>query len=127
MEEPNADTESLETSRLLAEYEKQVYDLQQLLEISRSFCTMLELSNLIDSILYISMAQMRVSGAGIFIRRSIDTDVFVLDNNASGVNLDASTNYSISAESKLVETLSLLGKGLTIGELEDIIPGLMHR
>ncbi|MBO7639327.1 MAG: hypothetical protein J6S91_10170, partial [Treponema sp.] len=44
------------------EYEKQIYDLQQLLEISRSLCTTLELHTLIESILYITMAQMRVLG-----------------------------------------------------------------
>ena len=37
----------------LAEYEKQVYDLKQLLEISKSLCSVLEVSTLIDSLLLV--------------------------------------------------------------------------
>ena len=39
-------------------YEKRIYDLQQLLEISRSLCSTLEYSTLIESILYTCMCQM---------------------------------------------------------------------
>ena len=44
--------------------EKEIFDLEQTLNLFRSLCTTIELPKLIQSILYTSMAQMRVTGAG---------------------------------------------------------------
>lgn len=104
------------------EYEKQIYDLQQLLEISRSLCTTLELHSLIESILYITMAQMRVLGAGIFIMNAVDSREFKLGNNYSGLEPDASIDYTISIDSKLVENIGTQGKVYTLQELREVIP-----
>lgn len=104
------------------EYEKQIYDLQQLLEISRSLCTTLELHSLIESILYITMAQMRVLGAGIFIMNAVDSREFKLGNNYSGLEPDASIDYTISIDSKLVENIGTQGKVYTLQELREAIP-----
>ena len=104
------------------EYEKQIYDLQQLLEISRSLCTTLELHSLIESILYITMAQMRVLGAGIFIMNAVDSREFKLGNNYSGLEPDASIDYTISIDSKLVENIGTQGKVCTLQELREVIP-----
>ena len=94
------------TSKTPEQYEKQIYDLQQMLEISRSLCSTFELNNLIESILYITMAQMRTIAAGIFILNADKADGFYLGNNYSGFELDASIDYTISTESKLIEILS---------------------
>ena len=104
------------------EYEKQIYDLQQLLQISRSLCTTLELHSLIESILYITMAQMRVLGAGIFIMNAVDSREFKLGNNYSGLEPDASIDYTISIDSKLVENIGTQGKVCTLQELREVIP-----
>ena len=109
--------------KTIEDYEKLVYDLQQLMEISRSFGTMLELPRLIDSILYISMAQMHVLGAGVYIRRAVDSNAYILGNNVQGFELDPSVDYSIASDSKLAESIALLGKGFTVEELERLIPG----
>ncbi len=71
--EQTLDISSFDSPKTADEYEKQIYDLQQLLEISRSLCTTLELHTLIESILYITMAQMRVLGAGVFVLNSVDS------------------------------------------------------
>jgi two-component system cell cycle response regulator len=60
---------------------KKIYDLEQLLDISRSFCSTLEFSKLLESIVYICMAQMHVLGAGIFVRNDMESDEFVLSTN----------------------------------------------
>ena len=42
------------------QYEKKIYDLEQLLDIAKSFCQNLDFGNLLESIVYICMAQMHV-------------------------------------------------------------------
>ena len=61
------------------QYEKKIYDLEQLLDIAKSFCQNLDFSNLLESIVYICMAQMHVLGAEIFVRDLITNENFVLE------------------------------------------------
>ena len=61
------------------QYEKKIYDLEQLLDIAKSFCQNLDFSNLLESIVYISMAQMHVLGAEIFVRALITNENFILE------------------------------------------------
>ena len=49
------------------QYEKRIYDLGQMLDIAKSFCSTLDFSKLLESIVYICMAQMHVLGAEIFV------------------------------------------------------------
>ena len=102
----------------LSHYEKQIYDLQQMLEISRSLCTTLELPNLIESVLYIVMAQMRVMGAGIFIKESIENSDFYLKRNYSGLEIDPSRDYKISSHSVFCEKIAEFGSVFTLDDLE---------
>ncbi|MCR5217278.1 diguanylate cyclase DgcA [Treponema sp.] len=87
-------------------YEKQIYDLQQLLEISRSLCSTLELDKLIESIFYIVMAQMRVNGVGLFIKPGIETEKLSLGKNYTGLELDSTIKYEISMDSEFYEQTS---------------------
>ena len=123
-EQKTLDISSLDTPKTAEEYEKQIYDLQQLLEISRSLCTTLELHTLIESILYITMAQMRVLGAGVFILNSVDSRDLYLGSNHNGFEVDASINYTIPIESNLVELIGAAQeKVYTIEDLQNLIPG----
>ena len=63
------------------QYEKKIYDLEQLLDIAKSFCQNLDFANLLESIVYISMAQMHVLGAEIFVRDLITNENFVLETS----------------------------------------------
>ncbi len=121
-EVPLTKDELLEKPKTAAEYEKEIYDLRQLLEISRSLCTTLELSTLIESVLYVAMAQMRVLGAGVFITDTIDRKIYALGNNVSGFELDQSVDYIISDDSRLVEVLTVPNTVFTMRELWDILP-----
>src|SRR5574344_198938 len=107
---------------LTSQYDKKIYDLQQLLEISRSLCTTLELPTLIESILYITMAQMRVLGAGVFILESLDSNAFKLDNNFSGLDPDPVIDYNITSDSPLIEKLGRSARVYTAEELEKEMP-----
>ena len=70
------DKEILEQSTY---YEKRIYDLEQLIDIAKSFCSTLDFSNLLESIVYICMAQMHVLGAEIFVRDPITNEVLNLE------------------------------------------------
>ena len=63
------------------QYEKRIYDLEQLLDIAKSFCQNLDFSNLLESIVYIFMSQMHVLGAEIFVRDLITNENFVLETS----------------------------------------------
>ncbi|MGN0729816.1 diguanylate cyclase DgcA [Treponema sp.] len=92
--------------QVIAEFEKHIYDLQQMLEISKSFCSTIEFSPLIESILYVAMAQMRVTGAGLFISEKFGGECFRLSENYSGIAIDPTVEYKIKIDSPLIEFLS---------------------
>ncbi len=77
------------------DYEKQIFDLRQLLEISKSLNSTLDYSILVDSILFICMAQMKVIKAGIFAKKGLDSTDFVLQRNFKGFDIDLSREYAI--------------------------------
>ncbi|WP_407397112.1 diguanylate cyclase DgcA [Treponema sp.] len=111
-------------NEVIAEFEKHIYDLQQMLEISRSFCTTIELNPLVESILYIAMAQMRVTGAGIFVIDELNNDDgYVLSDHYSGIAIDPTIEYKIPVESKLVEFFTQSNNVFTLKELREYVPG----
>jgi len=111
------DNEMLEQTM---QYEKRIYDLEQLLDIAQSFCSTLDFKNLLESIVYICMAQMHVLGAEIFTRDLITSENFELRTTNSpliireeGVD-EISFPYSSSITSKLIE----LNNPVTLDELK---------
>lgn len=103
-------------------YEKRIYDLQQLLEISRSLCSTLEYSVLIESILYTCMSQLHVIGAGIFVFDDIDSNSFILDQNHPGMDFDPSINYTIPTNNPLIQYLSSHNEVQTIESIKAALP-----
>lgn len=73
--------ESIKIEELTAEYEKKIYDLEQLLDISKSFSSTLESSKLLESIIFSCMAQLRVVDAGVFVLDLLNSDFFTLETN----------------------------------------------
>ena len=116
------DSNKFSADEIIAQYEKQIYDLQQMLEISRSLCTTLELSALIQSILYVTMAQMRVTGAGILIMENIDSNCYRLGSNYSGLDIEPTADCKISASCKLVDVIGNSGHAYTLPELKELLP-----
>ena len=119
-------------------YEKRIYDLNQLLELSRSLCSTLEYSTLIESILYTCMCQMHVMGAGVFVLDDLDSNSFNLSSNHTGIDLDRSISYTLEQTNPLVQYLSKqsststiesirrdLGNEIDIKELESLKPTLI--
>lgn len=105
------------TEEIIKEYEKRIYDLQQLLEISQSLCSTLEYSTLMESILYTCMCQMHVLGAGIFVLDDIDSNAFALSTNYTGMDLAPEINYIIPFDSPIVSIVNEKGKAFKINDL----------
>ena len=79
--EENKDSSHQQVLEQTIQYEKKIYDLEQLLDIAKSFCQNLDFSNLLESIVYICMAQMHVLGAEIFVRDLISNENFILETS----------------------------------------------
>lgn len=107
---------------VVSEYEKKIYDLQQLLEISRSLCSTLEFSTLIESILYTCMGQFHVLGAGIFVLNALDADAFHLDSNYNGIDPNPNISYVIPTSNPLVAMLENSNRVYTVDEIYKNLP-----
>lgn len=88
------------------ELEKENFDLQQLLEISRSLSSKLDRSSLLDAILYICMGQMRVTQAALFARDNLDSQQLIMTRNQEGFVLDHCTEYKIDINDPLANQLA---------------------
>lgn len=101
------------------QYEKRIYDLEQLLDIAKSFCENLDFSNLLESIVYICMAQMHVLGAEIFVRDLIADEKFILETEK---DMSDDQKTVIPANSPILKTLLKLQKPLSFDELKEQVP-----
>lgn len=96
-------------------YEKRIYDLEQLIDIAKSFCQNLDFVNLLESIVYICMAQMHVLGAEIFVRDLISNERFILETSKEE---SKDMKLSIPVTTPVAETLLKLQKPVTFEELK---------
>ncbi|MCR4900428.1 MAG: GGDEF domain-containing protein [Treponema sp.] len=99
-------------------YEKRIYDLEQLIDIAKSFCSTLDFSNLLESIVYICMAQMHVLGAEIFVRDPITNDVFNLETSKA---MTTGKKLSIPVASSITTFMLESKKPVTFTELKEKI------
>ena len=115
-EDLSKDKDILEQSNY---YEKRIYDLEQLIDIAKSFCSTLDFSNLLESIVYICMAQMHVLGAEIFVRDPITNDVFNLETSKQQAMGEKKATIPVNAP--LATTLLNLNKPVTLPELKKLV------
>ncbi len=90
---------------LIEQYERKIYDLRQLIEISKGLNSTLDYNILIDSILLTCMGQLQLLNAGIFLLKGLGGDKFTLHRNYKGFDLDHSMEYSFSIHSPLIKFL----------------------
>ncbi len=112
--------DGMEPHELIEKYEKRIYDLQQLIEISKGLNSTLDCNILIDSILLTCMGQMQLIKAGIFLQKETDSDTFILHRNYKGYELDHSIEYEIHSDSTLVHFLESDFSCFTLNELVKI-------
>ncbi len=95
-----------ELESLREEYEKQLFDLRQLLEISKSLNSMLDYHILIDAILFNVMGQMKVLKAGIFAKKGLGATRFSLYRNYKGFEIEHGVDYSIAEDHPIIKLFS---------------------
>jgi diguanylate cyclase (GGDEF)-like protein len=106
-----------ERNRHCEELEKEIFDLSQLLEISKSLSSRIDLSILLDSILFICMGQMRVTQAALFARDNLDIGQLRLSRNQEGFALDHRVEYLIDLHDPLAEILIKEPRCFTMNEI----------
>jgi len=118
MPEMNKNNDSAAQPATREELEREVFDLRQLLEISKSLNSTLEYHDLIDAILHICIGQMHVLRAGIFTRKEVGCDDLVLHRNYIGFEVDHTIEYRVGADQPLYRFLSEHPHCFTPAELE---------
>jgi len=88
---------------LIEHYEKKIYDLQQLIEISKGLNSTLDYNILIDSILLTCMGQLQLINAGIFLQKVLGGEKFTLHRNYKGFDLDHSIDYAFPVNCDLIK------------------------
>ncbi len=117
-------TETSDLDLVREEYEKQLYDLRQLLEVSKSLNSTLDYHILIDSILLTIMGQMRVLKAGLFAKKGLDATHFSLHRNYKGFDIDHAVNYAIAEDNQLIKLFSRNNRCFTMPEAQERIGSL---
>ena len=120
--EQNEHPQNDDMQEIISEYEKKIFDLNQLLEVSRSLCSTLEFSTLVESILYTCMGQFHVLGAGIFVLNALDADSFHLDSNYNGIDPNPNISYVIPMSNPVIALLESSNKVYTVDELVSELP-----
>ena len=109
--------ENSEIAALRDEYEKQVFDLKQLFEISKSLNSTLDYSILIESILYTIMGQMKVLKAALYAKKGIDSTRFSLHRNYKGFDIDHEHDYCIPEDAPAMRLFARETRCWTLPEL----------
>ncbi len=116
------DMEGLDLDALgqMDNYEKKVYDQQQLIEISKALNSTLDLSTLIDSILNISLAQSQTFQIAIYLNPEIDTNDFSIHGNVIGFDIESPEKMIIPAKSPILQFFSANKKAYCYAQLMEL-------
>jgi diguanylate cyclase (GGDEF)-like protein len=111
---------SVDNSSIVIEnYEKKIFDLKQLIEISKGLNSSLSYNTLIESILLACMGQLQLIEVAIFLKKTFLQKDFMLSRNYKGFELAHDDNYYISSNSKFVDYLAQENHCFTLKELKE--------
>lgn len=113
-----------ETESQNEDYERQIFDLKQLLEVSKSLNSTLDYPILIDSILYTIMGQMKVLKAALYAKKGIDSRHFSLHRNYKGFDVDHRIDYSLGESIPALMLFAREYKPYTLEEVREKIGNL---
>lgn len=88
-------------------YEKKIFDLEQLIEISKMLNSQVGFAKLIDSILYTIMAQLSTPDIAVFTRASFDDDNFVLNRCYYGFGFSIEERFVININHPFLKYMDL--------------------
>lgn len=101
----------------IEQYERKIYDLKQLIEISKGLNSTLDYNTLIESILLTCMGQMQLLKAGIFLKKGLGSESFSFHRNYKGFEVDHSLDYEISSEGGIIPFLEESPHCYTLDEI----------
>lgn len=104
--------------RSLQYCEKEIFDLKQLLEVSKTLNSHLEFGRVIESILYAVMAQMKTFQTAVFTKKSFGDDAFILHKNYYGFEKDKCTEYVINIDNPFLKFLDKENRCITPCEVK---------
>lgn len=103
-------------------YEKKIFDLRQLLEISRALNSTLDYEYLIQAVLDMCLAQVQTLSAALFLTPDSESQSVVLVHGYKGFDLNRPHNtYQIPLDSPLANFFENHNKSLTLREMENLV------
>jgi two-component system, cell cycle response regulator len=117
-------TDRSEIEAIREEYEKQLFDLRQLLEVSKSLNSVLDYNILIDAILLNVMGQMKVLKAGLFAKKGLDSTRFSLHRNYKGFEIEHGIDYSIAENHPVIGLFAKQCGCYSLGDLRQRLGSL---
>lgn len=113
--------EEIHLPPIIDQYEKKIYDLRQIIEISKGLSSTLEYNILIDSILLTCMGHMQLIRAGIFLKKGIENENYAFHRNYKGFEVDHTREYEIEPNAPLVKYLESNPKCITLNDAITLI------
>jgi diguanylate cyclase (GGDEF)-like protein len=103
-------------------YEKKIFDLRQLLEISRALNSTLDYEYLIQAVLDMCLAQVQTLSAALFLTPDSESQEVVLVHGYKGFELNQPHNtYRVSLDSPLAIWFETHNKSLNMHEMEEAV------
>lgn len=88
------------------QYEKKIYDQDQLLNISKALNSDLNIDSLIGTILDNCLAQAQTAMAGIFLQPGVEHSDFILQSNAIGFDVPEGSELRINSKHPVIDYLA---------------------
>lgn len=106
-------------------YEKTIYELRQLLEVTKVLNSTLHFKKLVDSILFSFMAQARCVKAALYVGKEIEPEIITLQRNYMGFDIHPHVPIQINCKNKRMDSLAKSRKCLAIEDFTnsaDLVP-----
>ncbi len=112
-----------DAEQIVQHYEKRIFDLEQLIQISKSLNAILDYNELMRAILSVSMGQMKSLGAGAFVKTELDGDEMLLHRSIEGFQVSGDTRYALSSRHPVVDVLAKAPFCFTLPEIRAAMAG----
>ena len=106
----------------IEQYEKKIFELKQLLEVTKVLNSTLNFRKLIDAILFSFMAQARCIKAALYIGAAIEPEIITLQRNYMGFEIDPVIPIQLNCEMPVLKKLMEQDRCLTINEFSNYLP-----
>ncbi len=100
--------------------EKTIYELKQLLEVTKVLNSTLHFKKLVDTILFSFMAQARCVKAALYVGKEIEPEIITLQRNYMGFDINPNVPIQINCKNKILNDLAISRKCLSNTEIEPL-------